>query len=357
MIVNTLSQINIAVGNFSQTTYGALATDIGTIGVTMGTIGLVILAINMVFQIVPSHPGALLIWAIKFMIVLAAASSWAFFGQVYNAVSQMPGAISAQILGGNNMEAAMQAAVDELWTAYDTLWGAGGTFAVGTKIGAILIAVVAIFLTVAVVLVIGISQMGLALSLGLAPIFIIGLLFRATSDLFASWTKFTLSFILILVLTATVISFLLSIVASAVASANGGTTLQDFAPLVVQAVAAIFFLMMVPNYAMALAGSLATSGISIMAAGAGAAGVTKSALQSSANGMNSARTNVIRARSAAASAREIRTQGGSMQDQARSSIQQWRDDQHKSFTRSDGGRQRDAARDNIKKKTPPSDKK
>jgi len=48
------------------------------------------------------------------------------------------------------MEAAMQAAVDELWTAYDTLWGSGGTFAVGTKIGAILIAVVAIFLTVAV---------------------------------------------------------------------------------------------------------------------------------------------------------------------------------------------------------------
>jgi len=73
--------------------------------------------------------------------------------------------------------------------------------------------------------------------------------------------------------------------------------------------------------------------------------------------MNSARTNVIRARSAIASARETRTQGGSMQDQARSSIQQWRKDQHTAFTRSDGGRQRDAARDNIKKKTPPSDKK
>jgi len=125
----------------------------------------------------------------------------------------------------------------------------------------------------------------------------------------------------------------------------------------VQAVAAIFFLMMVPNYAMALSGSLATSGISIMAAGVGAAGVTKSALQSSVSGMNSARTNVIRARSAIASARETRTQGGSMQDQARSSIQQWRDDQRTAFTRSDRGRKRDAARDNIKKKTPPSDKK
>ena len=31
-----------------------------------------------------------------------------------------------KILGGSNMETSMQAAVDELWTAYDTLWSSAG---------------------------------------------------------------------------------------------------------------------------------------------------------------------------------------------------------------------------------------
>ena len=59
---------------------------------------------------------------------------------------------------------------------------------------------------------------------------------------FASWTKFTLSFVLILVLTATVIqlSFAGYCRKRCICRANNGTTLQDFAPLLVQAVACDF---------------------------------------------------------------------------------------------------------------------
>ena len=357
MIVRTLSEINNSITNFAQSTYGSLATDIGTLGATLGAIGILIIVINMVFQIIPTHPGVLLIWFIKFMIVLAAASNWAFFQPIYDAISKAPGAISAQILGGTNMETAMQSAVDELWAAYDTMWSSAGVRQAGLYFGAIMVAIIAVLLTVAVILVVGISQMGLALSLGLAPIFIIGLLFRATSDLFTSWTKFTLSFILVLVLTATVISLLLNSISSAVSAAQFGTVLQDFAPLLVQAVASIFFLLMVPNYAMALAGSLAAGGISLVAAGAGAIGVTKSAIQSGAEKFDRGRTAVHQAKSMAASANEERQQGGSLRKQASASIQQFRDDQRASYTRSNNARLRDASRANVSNKsTPPSKK-
>lgn len=287
MIEGILSSIDSEVAGIAQTNFGALAGDIGGLIIPIGMLGFLLLTINMLFQVLPMNPGGYFIWAARFLLVTSAASSWAFFQPIYDAIIALPDGISGLLLGGDSLSGGIQATSDQLWDSYDALSSDAG-FNVGMHITALLIALIAIGLTCAAILVIGIAKMGLAIGLGLAPIFIISLSFKSTQDLFAGWTKFILSFVMILVLTAGIIGVITTLLSQYSTGASGATGLQDMVGLLVIAISSIFFIIQVPSYAMALSGSMAVAGMSLASVARGATTAASAATGAAVGGATGA---------------------------------------------------------------------
>lgn len=286
MIEAVLSSIDGTVADIAETTFGSLAGDVAALVIPLGMIGFLILTINMIAQLLPMNGGAYLAWAARFMIVTSAATSWAYFQPIYDTIIALPDGISGLLMGGASMTSGLQNTVGQLFEAYDSMQSSAG-YNVGLHITALMIGAVAIALTCAAILVIGIAKMGLAISLGLAPIFIITLLFKSTQDLFGAWSKFVLNFAMILILTAGIIGVITVLLTQFSHDANSAAGLEDMLGLLVIAISSIFFIIQVPNYAMALSGSMAVAGVSLTAAAkgaTGAAGATASGAGSAASG-------------------------------------------------------------------------
>lgn len=346
MIESVISSIDGTVGSVAESNYGALAGDVGTLLAILGGISFLLLTINMIIQVVPMGIGGYTIWAAKFILITAAASSWAFFEPIYDAVINLADGGSALLLGGETLTAGLQNTSDQLWASYDTLSADAG-FNVGLHLTALVIALIAIGLTCAAVMVIGISKMGLALTLGLAPLFIMSLMFRATSDLFGAWTKVTLSFALTLLLTSGVIAIVTSLLSTATAEAATAVDLQGMLVVIVTAVSVTYIIVQAPAYAMALAGSIAAGGISMIAAAKG----STSAITSAAGAGSKAKNASGSAYTAGSVARSIgqvysgsRADGQSPMQASKSMARAYKEARRKSFTSSDGARLRHAAR-------------
>jgi type IV secretion system protein VirB6 len=255
------------VDNFASSTYGSLAGEIGTLALWMGSVGFLILILNMILQIVPMHGGAIFGWAVKFILVTAAASSWAFFQPIYDAINGLADGIAGLLLGGIDMASGLDNMANRLWENYDTLMSQAGLSNIGAGLTAVIIGVLAVALSCVAVVVIGISKIGLGIALGLAPIFIVCLLFKATSDLFASWTRWTMTFVMMMIMTAGILGVLSSLLDAATTNSAGAGTIQDMVGTLIIATAMLFFIKQVPSYASALAGSIAAGGISLTSAG------------------------------------------------------------------------------------------
>ena len=353
MIEAVLDNIDTQVSLITQTTFGSLAGEIGTLAAILGGVGFLILTLNMLVQLVPMHGGAIFAWAVKFLLVTAAASSWAFFEPIYQAIIGVGDGVAALLLGGGTgIASGLQQTVDVLWANYDTLIAQSGLSNVGAGFSAVLVAVVAIFLTCAGIMVIGISKMGLAIALGVAPLFIITLLFKTTSDLFGSWTKFTLSFVMVLILTAGIIGVLSQVLGMATGSADGAENLEDMIAVLVISVATIFFLMQVPSYASALAGSIASAGVSLSSAGGAMAGGAKSAASKTAGAAVGGYTASKVAGAAVAAGSAERAGGGSMFAAAQATAREGADIYNKSRA-STNARLRGAAAESLAKTNKP----
>lgn len=267
MIAAILGQIYSVVDGFASSAYGSLAGEIGTLALWMGSIGFLILILNMILQIMPMHGGAVFAWAVKFLLVTAAASSWAFFQPIYAAVNGMADGVAGLLLGGVDMASGLDNMAGRLWANYDFLMGQAGLSNIGAGLTAVFIGILAIALSCVAVVVIGISKIGLGIALGLAPLFIVSLLFKATSDLFSSWTKWVLTFVMTMIMTAGILGVMSSLLDGAAASSEGAQTLEDMVGTLIIATAMVFFMTQVPAYASALAGSIAAGGISLTSAG------------------------------------------------------------------------------------------
>lgn len=346
MIEQVIGGIDATVGSLAQSNYGALAGDVGTLLAILGGISFLLLTINMIIQVVPIGIGGFTIWAAKFILITAAASSWAFFEPIYDSIINLADGGSALLLGGETLTGGLQNTSDQLWSNYDTLSAAAG-FNVGLHLTALIIALVAIALTCAAVVVIGISKMGLALALGLAPLFIMSLMFRATSDLFGAWTKVTLSFALTIILTSGIVAIVTSLLSNAASQAAIAVSLQDMLVVIVTAVSVTYIMVQAPSYAMALAGSIAAGGISTIAAATG----TASAVTSAARAGSKAKDATGSAYTAGSVARSMgqvysgsRAEGHSPMQAGKSMARAYKQAKRESFTSGDGSRMRAAAR-------------
>lgn len=266
MIEDVLAGIDGRIGNFAQDTFAALAADLSALVVICGVLGFLLLTINILIGIVPAQPAAYFAWAVRFVLVTAASTSWAFFLPIYNILTGLGDGIAGLLLGGEELAAGLQETTDQLWKNYNLLVDIAG-WDLGLNMTALCVGLLSIALTVAAILVIGGTKIGLAVAIGLAPIFLFSLLFKATHDLFVSWSKWVLTFVMTLIISAGIIAILGSIVDNATARAvSSGSSLFDMLEILVLSLSAIFVMSQSMTWASALAGSVAAGGVSLSGA-------------------------------------------------------------------------------------------
>ena len=263
ILTDVLNGIDDTVSNLAQTTAGSLAGEVAGLLAVLGLMGFFILALNMYLQIVPMALGTGISWTIRFGVIFAAATSAAFFTQMYDAVTDGADGLAGLFLGGTDLTTGLQSLIDSLLESANTMWDTAGFTDVGLVVAAIVIYVVVVFLTAVSVLVIGIAKIGLAIALGLAPLFIMLLLFGPTASFFGTWTKFTLGFAMIIILTAGIVGSMIALFQSYGADADPSEGLSGMIELLVVSVSSIFFITQIPTYGTALAGSVSAAGASL----------------------------------------------------------------------------------------------
>ncbi|HAB37331.1 MAG TPA: hypothetical protein DCE52_04900, partial [Rhodobacteraceae bacterium] len=220
---------------------------------------------------------------LKIVVIVGLLGSWAFFSDIYFILTD-----TANVIGGK-MLAAGTGKSDTIVTQFDSLLtfitniatkagNEGGAFNwTPAIIGAIVGLIAAILAGIAVFLLAG-AKIGLGLGIVLAPLAVLSLLFKATSQFFEKWMAFCVSFALYPILVSGLLA--LVIVAAngeASAASNGVTsTIGEAMGIIIICVTAILFMFQIPTFASSLGGGASVTGIgrslaTSMSAAAGAA--------------------------------------------------------------------------------------
>ena len=148
----------------------------------------------------------------RYLIILAVATSWSQFLPFYDMLTNVPSSVGARLLdvsGTVSLNEALDTMVTSIFDFSDRAADESGFFSISLL--SIILAIVGALMACVAILVAGIAKVGLAMAVSLAPLFIASLLFRGTSDLFSSWAKFTLGFALIPLVLAGVMGVIVGI--------------------------------------------------------------------------------------------------------------------------------------------------
>ena len=194
-VENTLNNLDSAITGYAANSFSTFAGPIATVCQLMGVVGLAFIALNALTQWVPIRIGEYLKWGIRYVIVTAVATSWAQFQPIYDIVTNTPGAIGAElmgIVGAPNLNTAFDAMITTLFDFSDRLADQASMFSI--SMASIVVWILGGLMAAAAIIVIALGKIGLAMAIALAPVFIPTLMFRATSNLFESWVRFTIGF-------------------------------------------------------------------------------------------------------------------------------------------------------------------
>jgi len=256
-IQDTLDQVDGAVATYAQSVFADFGGPITTTIQLAGLVSLAMLGINVVMQWVPLRVTDFAKWGVRYVIILAVATSWSQFLPFYDMLTNVPSSVGAALLdvsGATSLNESLDLMVTSIFNFSDRAADESGFFSISLL--SIILAVIGALMACVAILVAGIAKVGLAMAVSLAPLFIASLLFRGTSDLFSSWAKFTLGFALIPMVLAGVMGAIVGIGGAMIAEVNDARTLTDAAGFLIVALAAIFLMSQVPTMVNGLAGTV-----------------------------------------------------------------------------------------------------
>lgn len=285
-IADTLNLIDGLVADYAETVFNNFGGPLTTTIQLAGILSLALLAANAVLQITPLRLSDFARWGVRYVVILSVATTWSQFLPIYDIITNIPASVGAALLGASgNVDLNM--ALDEMVTAVfdfsDRAAEESGFLSINLL--SVLLGVLGAIMACVAILVSAIAKVGLAMAVSLAPIFIASLLFKATSDLFSTWAKFTLGFALIPMVLAGVMGAVLRIGQDMIIEVQGSNTLTQAAPFIILTLAAIFLMSQVPTLVNGLAGSIVATG-SGLAEGRAAAGKASGAIGSVAGAVS-----------------------------------------------------------------------
>ena len=274
-VEDTLNNLDTAITGYASNSFSTFAGPIATVCQAMGVASLAFIALNALTQWVPVRISEYLKWGMRYVIVTAVATSWAQFAPIYNIITNTPGEVGVSlmgIVGAPNLNGAFDDMISTLFDFSDKLADEASMFSIGLT--STVVWVLGGLMAAAAIIVIALGKIGLALAVALAPIFIPMLMFRATSNLFESWVRFTIGFALIPLVMAGVVGAVVGIGQGMISEAETASTLADAAGFLIVGVGAIFLTLQVPALVNGLSGTITATanGVAIAMGGAGMAG-------------------------------------------------------------------------------------
>jgi type IV secretion system protein VirB6 len=318
-IQDTLTKIDVSVATYAESVFVEIGGPIATTIRLAGVVSLAFLGINVIMQWAPLRVTDFAKWSVRYLIILAVATSWSQFLPFYDILTNVPSSIGAELLdvaSAPTLNEALDQMVTSIFNFSDRAAEESGFFSISLL--SIVLAIVGALMACGAILVSAIAKIGLAMAVSLAPLFIASLLFRGTSDLFSSWAKFTLGFALIPLVLAGVMGAIVGIGGAMIAEIDAAVTLTDAAGFLIVALAAIFLISQVPTMVNGLAGTVVATASGIREARqlAGGAAMTGGAIRTAAR---TAHPTIAAASSVIGAARAAE---GGMGDRARAGAQE-----------------------------------
>lgn len=335
MIQDFVSSIETAISNFSQQAYTSLAADLASALWAIAALIFVAMLINGVLQIREIGLGGYIGWLIRATIIIGMASSWSFFQPIYQGVQTLPDSIAGALTGTTNVwqaldEIALQCFIMGQTAIENATWGLSITGAILWVVGAVIVA----FGTGMAL----IAKGGMAVLLGLAPVFIATLLSSATANIFAAWAKTTVGLVMVIVVLTGIVSLIQALFASELGSLSDVNDMEASGRFLAICIVAIVMLTQIPSLAGGMSGAI-VSASSGLAVATGAAAAARGALGTAVDGGRGA---VAGGKTAAAMASAARD-GTGVRDSASRAMQARRDIAHRSRNQDSAARQSYAA--------------
>ncbi|MGX5805879.1 type IV secretion system protein [Bradyrhizobium sp. Arg314] len=282
-IISTIAHtIDGALVNYAETIFVGVAAPIRKLLSGVALIALLFTALNHITQFRPVNYSIYLLWGGRYILIYSFATMWVNFHGIYTILVEVPGdytaimlRVAAKQIPTNNKNVIDPDRITDTYSAMDQFTHAILTISEGYlsdipifKVGKALrnifmgglILVIGAFFTAACAISVLIAKVGFAVAISLAPLAIIMLMMPQTRQHFESWTRFTMGFVIIPLLTSALMTVVLYVAAQILANDEGGF---EF-PIIMIAVTVLLF--MLPTMASTLASA------SVAAVGAGAVG-------------------------------------------------------------------------------------
>ncbi|WP_435171633.1 type IV secretion system protein [Falsirhodobacter sp. 1013] len=256
-IADTLGSIDEAILGYTESVFADFGGAIATTCQLMGVVALAFMAANSVMQLVPIRFTDYIKWGVRFVVVTMIATSWQQFQPIYDIVTNVPGNLGVAFLNvsdASDLNGALDEMITGLFDFSDRAAEESSMFSI--SLTSVLIWVLGALLAVVAIIVMSLAKVGLAMAVALAPIFVPCLLFKATSNLFESWVKFTLGFAMIPLVTAGVMGAIVGIGTNLIAEADGATELSEAAGFLIVSAAGIWLMAQVPTLVNSLSGTI-----------------------------------------------------------------------------------------------------
>ncbi|MFK5980825.1 MAG: type IV secretion system protein [Rhizobiaceae bacterium] len=263
-IADTLDVIDTAIAGYAESVFTGFAGPVTTMIQAAGILGLGLVAANAIFQFAPVRMSNYITWGVRYVVVLSVATTWSQFQPIYNILTNVPGAIGAELISATNapnLNTALDGMVTEIFNFSDRANEASGWL--GISLTAVVLIVLGALMACVAILVSALGKVGLAMAISFAPVFIACLLFSATRSLFESWTRFTIGFALIPLVLAGVMGAVIGVGNNLIATASSATTLSEAAAFIIVIFAAVFMMFNIPSLVTGLAGTIVTTGTGI----------------------------------------------------------------------------------------------
>ncbi|MGX9120401.1 type IV secretion system protein [Mesorhizobium sp. BHbsci] len=322
-IISTIAHtIDGALVNYAETIFVGVADPIRTLLSAVALIALLFIALNHITQFKPVNYSIYLLWGVRYVLIYSFATMWVNFHGIYTILVDVPGDYTAIMLRGaakqiptKNKNVLDPARITDTYSAMDEFAHAIFTisghylsdipvFKVGKALRnvfmGVLILIIGAFFTAACAISVLIAKVGFAVSISLAPLAIIMLMMPQTRQHFESWTRFTMGFVIVPLLTSALMTVVLYVAAQILANDEGGF---EF-PTIMIAVTVLLF--MVPTMASTLASA------SVSAVGAGAVGAVAGMAKGAHNSFRASNRKLADGVMAASTARGAGASAGGM---------------------------------------------
>ncbi len=164
-ITDNLTRIDGLVVAYAETVFTDFGGPIATSIRIAGIVALALLGINTILQWSPIRVTDFVKWGVRYIVILAVATSWAQFQPFYDIVTNVPSSIGAALLDASSnvtLNDAMDEMVTSIFDFSDRAADESGFFSISLL--SVVLAIVGALMACVAIVVAGIGKIGLAMA-------------------------------------------------------------------------------------------------------------------------------------------------------------------------------------------------